>query len=166
MTNDEYIALISREPLPEMIMQGNGYKYIKKSILKREILLIYGGNTRFEVIDKVVSKNGLYGTGLLHYKHPVSGEWMYESGMAAIPHDKGMKLNYPALKAAVFKNAVREIGVWFGLTLNLDIDDAEPEGEVSMKAEPDIIILKKYGNAVKTGDDKTKKEIEENYNII
>lgn len=33
------------------------------------------------------------------------------------------------------------------------------------KPEPDIIILKKYDNACKNGDEKTKLEIELNYNI-
>jgi hypothetical protein len=165
MSNEEYIDLISREPLEFMIEQGKGYRYIKKSVLKKELLKIFGGHTKFEVTDKSVSINGLYCTGLFHYKHPVSGEWLFESGMAAIPHDKSMRLNYPALKAQIFKNAVREIGVWFGQTLNLDTDDAEPE-ETSIKAEPDIIILKKYDNAVKAKDEKTIKEIEENYNIL
>lgn len=36
----------------------------------------------------------------------------------------------------------------------------------SLKADPDIIILKKYDNAVRARDEKTKKEIEDNYNII
>lgn len=33
------------------------------------------------------------------------------------------------------------------------------------KTEPDIIILKKYDNACKSSDEKTKLEIEANYNI-
>jgi hypothetical protein len=165
MSNEEYLELISKDPLDFMICEGSGYRYIKKSILKSELRKIYGGNTKFEVTDKVVSRNGLYGTGLFHYRHPVSNEWLFESGMAAIPHSKSMRLNYPLLKAQIFKNCVREIGPWFGETLNLEIDDTEPE-ELSTKAEPDIIILKKYDNAVKSKDEKTMKEIEENYNII
>jgi hypothetical protein len=37
--------------------------------------------------------------------------------------------------------------------------------EIRLKPNPDIVILKKYENAVKVGDEKIKNEIEANYNI-
>lgn len=135
MTTEDYIALINREPTPEMIEQGEGYRYIKKTVLKRELLKIYGGHTKFEVTREVVAKNGLWGTGLFHYRHPVSMEWLFEAGSASIPITKGMKLDFPALKTAIFKNSVKEIGVWFGLELNSDVDDAEPVGDIPVPPE-------------------------------
>lgn len=73
MTNEEYLERISKEPTTEMVKQGNGYRYIPKSILQKELLLLYNGHTKWEMMRETVSRNGLWGTGLLWYKHPVTG---------------------------------------------------------------------------------------------
>lgn len=125
MTIQEYISLISREPLT--IEQGKGYRYIKKSILQKELLFIYEGHTRWEMLRDTISKNGLWGTGILEIKHPVSGEWLHYTGTASLPHERKMRLNYPNLEAHCFINACKKIGVWFGQTLNIDEEDAMPE---------------------------------------
>lgn len=147
MTDQEYISLISREPTLDMVKQGRGYKYIKKSILQKELLTIYSGHTKWEMLRDTVSKNGLWGTGLLSYKHPVSGEWLYVSGTASIPHLKVMQLNYPNLEAHAYINACKKIGVWFGQTLNIDIDDLpfeEMDYKDDLPIEPDLKIKKEY----------------------
>lgn len=133
MTNAEYITLISREPTTEMVTEAKDkhgkllYKFIPKSILQKELLLIYEGHDKWDIIKETTSKDGIWGWGVLQIKHPVSGEWISKTGMAALRHDKNMKLNYPNLEAQCFKNACKKIGAWFGQTLNLYIDDAEPE---------------------------------------
>lgn len=141
MTNEEYVMQISREPTPEMVIDAKKpdgtieYKFIPKSILQKELLAIYGGHDQWEMIKDTVGKDGIWGTGVLKVKHPVSGEWIHKTGMGALKHEKNMKLNYPSLEAQCFKNACKKLGVWFGQTLNLDIEDLEPE-EFSM--EPKI----------------------------
>lgn len=127
MTNLEYIQALNQEPIPEMVKEGDGYKYIPKSILQYELLKIYNGHTQWEMIRDIVGKGGLWGTGVLKVKHPVSGEWLSNTGTASLKHDKVMKLNYPNLESQCFKNACKKLGKWFGQTLNLEVDDAEPE---------------------------------------
>ena len=66
------------------------------------------------------------------------------------------------------KNAIKNIANLFGRNLNRNIIEALPviQVEEKEKAEPDIIILKKYSNACEQGDEQTKKEIEDNYKIL
>lgn len=141
MTTEEYVTALNKEPTPEMIIEVKkkdgtlDYKFIPKSILQKEILSIYGGSDQWEMIRDTVGKDGLWGTGILKVKHPVTGEWITKSGMGALRHEKNMKLNYPSLEAQCFKNACKKLGVWFGQTLNLDIDDLEPD---AFGMEPNI----------------------------
>lgn len=131
--NVEYLELISREPTAEMVTdvkdkEGNiQYKYIKKSLLQKELLDIYGGHTKWEQLRETVTTKGLYGVGRLEYRHPISGEWLSVTGTASLPHDKKMRLGFPALEGNCFLNAVKKIGVWFGQTLNNTIEDIMPD---------------------------------------
>jgi len=149
--NVEYLELVSREPLPEMVTEvkdkeGNLlYCYIKKSLLQKELLDIYGGHTSWEMLRETVTTKGLYGVGKLSYLHPISGEWLSVTGTASLPHDKKMRLGFPALEGHCFLNAVKKIGVWFGQTLNQSVEDVMPdeiEGEdelVSPEQEQETI---------------------------
>jgi len=140
MTHQEYITLISREPTVEMVKEVKNkkgeleYRYIPKSILQRELLTIYDGHTKFEMLRETVGKSGMYAVGLFHYKHPVSGEWLFVSGTASLPHDKHLRLGFPNLESHCFLNAVKKIGPWFGQTLNTSQEDAMPD-EDDMKGE-------------------------------
>ena len=129
MTELEYLQQINQEPTPDMVKQGNGYKYIPKSILQEQLIRIYNGHYQWEMIRDTVSKNGIWGTGVLKIMHPISKEWLSYSGLAYIPHEKAMKLNYPSMEAQCFKNACKKIGTWFGMKLNIEIEDAEPQDE-------------------------------------
>lgn len=129
MTEQEYIDYISREPLESMIRKGNGYLYIPKSILQKELLLLYKGHTKWEMLRDSITKNGLWGTGILHYKHPVTNEWLFVTGTASLPHEKKLRLGFPSLEAHCMINACKKIGVWFGQTLNIEEDDAMPDDE-------------------------------------
>jgi len=169
MTTEEYVALLNREPTPEMIIEVKktdgtlDYKFIPKSILQKELISIYGGSDQWEIIRDTVGKEGLWGTGVLSVKHPVTGEWIRKTGMGALRHEKNMKLNYPSLEAQCFKNACKKLGVWFGQTLNLDIDDLEPEAfGMEPKIDSDHTIsaqweaikekLESFDNAADAGD--------------
>ena len=159
MTNKEYIDLISREPTPDMISEAKNkageveYRYIKKSILQRELLNIFQGHTKWDMERDTVTKGGLWGKGVLHYKNPVSGEWLFVSGTASLPHEKKMRLNYPSLESHCMINACKKIGVWFGQTLNISEEDAMPDedlGDDEQGIEDDaknvIEKLKEYSN--------------------
>ena len=159
MTQNQYIEAISREPLPHMIKEGTGYRYIPKSILQRELLKIYDGFTRWEMLRETVVNNGLWGTGRLEYKHPVTNEWLYVTGTASLPHDKNMRLNFPNLEAHCMINACKKIGVWFGQTLNKDQEDAMPDEELPViqqskaRLKPDSKIMAKFLKAVEERDE-------------
>ena len=151
MNTTEYLGKISREPLPEMIKEVKDkageleYKFIPKSVLQSELLKIYEGNDQWEMIRDTVNKDGMWGTGVLKVKHPVTGDWISKTGTASLRHEKNMKLNYPNLEAQCFKNACKKIGVWFGQTLNLDIDDFEPEAyNIEPKVESEHSIQKEW----------------------
>lgn len=133
MTNEFYIQQISKEPTKDMVREFKNkageveYLYLPKSIIQKELLSIYEGHTKWEMLRETVGKVGMYGTGILHYKHPVSGEWLFVTGTASLPHEKKMRLQFPNLESHCFLNAVKKIGVWFGQTLNLNDEDAMPD---------------------------------------
>ncbi len=133
MNNALYIQQISKEPTKDMVREFKNkageveYLYIPKSIIQKELLSIYEGHTKWEMLRETVGKVGMYGTGILHYKHPVSGEWLFVTGTASLPHEKKMRLQFPNLESHCFLNAVKKIGVWFGQTLNLNDEDAMPD---------------------------------------
>ena len=141
MTSQEYIDYVSKEPLPEMIKEVRNkkgeleYRYIPKSILQRELLKLYDGNTKWEMLRETIGAKGMFGTGNFHYKHPVSGEWLFVSGTASLPQDKKMWLGFPALESHCFLNAVKKIGVFFGQTINISQEDAMPDEE-QLQEEP------------------------------
>ncbi len=138
MNNAIYIDRISKEPTNDMVREMKNkkgeveYLYLPKSIIQKELLNIYEGHTKWEMLRETVGKVGMYGTGILHYKHPVSGEWLFVTGTASLPHEKKMRLQFPSLESHCFLNAVKKIGVWFGQTLNLKDEDAMPDDTVQL----------------------------------
>lgn len=142
MTNKDYTELISREPTPDMVKEVRNkkgeleYRYIPKSILQRELMTIYDGHTKFEMLRETVGKSGMYAVALFHYKHPVSGEWLYVSGTASLSHENKMRLSFPNLESHCFLNAVKKIGVWFGQCLNTSQEDAMPDEDDMGGEEP------------------------------
>lgn len=151
MTNLDYLNIISQEPTSDMISENrdkNGdlqYRYIRKSVLQKELNRIYEGHVRWEMLRDSITKNGIWGTGRLEVKHPVSGEWLYFTGVASLPHERRMRLNYPKLEAHCMINACKKIGVWFGQTLNIDEEDemldSEEETPVMNIADERLEIL-------------------------
>ena len=141
MEHIEYINLVSRNPLPEMITEVKNkagelqYCFIKKSVIQRELREIFVGHTRWEMLRETVLPKGMYGVGRLEYKHPVSGDWLSVTGTASLPNDKKMRLGFPSLESHCMLNAVKKIGPWFGQNLNMDIEDKMPD-EVPFEEEP------------------------------
>lgn len=164
MTEEKYIEYISEEPsqvqTSEPGADGQTYRYIKKSHLQQELLTLYRGYTKWKMLRDSVTNKGMWGTGLLKYKHPATGEWLYVTGTASKAHDEGMRTNYPTLEANCFVNACKKIGVRFGQTLNVDQEDKETEAEAPAhqkkllggRLKPDIDIMRKFTSAIAKGD--------------
>lgn len=158
MTQKQYLEIISREPLDFMVKDGQGYRYIPKSILQSELLKIFEGNIRWEMLRETVVNNGLWGTGRLEYKNPATMEWLSVTGTASLSHDKNMRLNFPNLEAHCMINACKKIGVWFGQTLNKDQEDTMDDGvpviqQAKQKLKPDSKIMTKFLKAVEDKDE-------------
>lgn len=138
-----YIDVISREPTLEMVKEVRNkkgdleYRYIPKSIIQMQLLLIYGGSDSFEMLRETIGKAGMYGTGVLKVKHPFTGDWICKTGTASLPHDSKLRLGFPNLESHCFLNAVKKLGVWFGQTLNNKEEDSMPDDE-TMDKEPDV----------------------------
>jgi hypothetical protein len=110
------------------------YRYIKKSVIQKELLKIYEGHTRWEMLRETVTAKGMYGVGRFEYRHPVSKEWLSVTGTASLPHDKKMRLGFPSLEGHCLQNAVKKIGVFFGQTLNQSIEDKMPDETIDEDA--------------------------------
>ena len=129
MTYQEYLTQIGEQPTADMISEHRNshgeveYRYIRKSVLQAQLNTIYSGNIRWQMLRETITNNGLFGAGVLEVKHPVSGEWLSFTGVASLPHDKTLRLNYPRLEAHCMVNACKKIGPWFGQTLNVEEDD-------------------------------------------
>ena len=147
MTYENYLEEITRNPSPDMVsehLNSHGeveYRFIRKSVLQAQLIRIYKGNVRWEMMREVVTNNGLYGAGKLEVKHPVSGEWLHYTGVASLPHDKVLRLNYPKLEAHCMINACKKIGPWFGQNLNVDDDEMESFDDTANMHEEKLEIL-------------------------
>lgn len=140
MTNEQYLALINQEPTE--VEDGDGYQYIKKSVLQQQLIEDFNGTDSWEMIRETVTKTGMYGVGRLSYIHPATGVVVIKTGTAAISHsDSKMPMDFPALEAACIKNSAKKIGRRYGMYLNVDKEDEEPASEVPVinVANEDII---------------------------
>lgn len=65
------------------------------------------------------------------------------------------------------KNAIKNICPLFGRNINRDILEYVPRetSEENVKMKPDIVIIRKYENAIKAGDEKAIEDILNNYEI-
>ncbi len=129
MTHVDYLNAIDREPLPQMVRRTpEGFLYIPISVLQPELLLLYQGFTRWEMLRDTVMRDGLWGVGKLHYRLPFGdNEWVFQTGTASIPISKKMRLSYPSLEIHCMLNAAKKIGPWFGQNLNRNEDDEVEE---------------------------------------
>lgn len=160
ITETDYVKYISEEPKFVETSKGKEYRYIKKSILQKELLELYGGYVKWKMLRETVTKEGVWGTGVLKFRHPVTNTWLYFTGTASKNHDEGMRYNFPSLESNCMVNACKKIGIRFGQTLNVDEEDGEggspdikpKDKTVKGRLQPDTNIMKKFMAAVEKGD--------------
>lgn len=113
------------EESPRIVKDNaDGSEYVPISCVQEDLMTGYGGNTKMELLRERYHSEGLSGVGRLHYKHPVTGEWLFQDGSASIPFSKGMRLDFPSLSGHIVLSCAKKIGKRFGRDLNRDIEDA------------------------------------------
>lgn len=132
---DEFLEFVNQEP-PEIFIEEHpmvkGVKYIPIGNTELTLDKIFQ-YWKVEILKTEVMFNSIAVTVRVHYKHPISGEWMSQDGVGAVgvQTDKGftaadlahikqdavMKA-LPAAKSFAIKDAVDHIGKIFGRDLN------------------------------------------------
>lgn len=167
MSEEEYYDYLNKEPVVTKTNPDGSY-YCPISYVQEQLMQLYRGNTKFELLRENIGTKGSYGVGRLHYKVPYSGEWLFQDGSASIPHDKGMRLDFPALASHIMLSCAKKIGKVFGRDLNRDIEDApiQLEPEISgTKIKPDMDIMRKYEKAIAEKDESTIRLLTSIYSI-
>jgi len=114
-----------------LVTNSDGYLYIPITIIQAELMLIYEGYTKWEMLRDVVTEKGVWGVGKLHYRLPFGDqEWLFQTGTASIPITKRLRLSYPSLEVHCILNAAKKIGPWFGQNLNRDKEELDEETEI------------------------------------
>jgi len=133
--DDEFLEFINQDPDDRWLEDHpmvKGVKYLP--IGKVELLLtkIYQ-HWRVEVLREGQLLNSVYCTVRLHYRHPITKEWEFQDGVAAVPAktDKDAKASdmsaiksdavmtgLPAAKSFAIKDAADHIGKIFGRDIN------------------------------------------------
>lgn len=135
VANDEFLAVVNQEPPKAFIKDhplAKGVKYIP--IDKVEMMLTKIFQTWYvDVLKTGQLLNSVEVTIRLHYKHPITQEWLHQDGVGASPIqvDKGenasnlsaiknnaIMLALPAAKSFAIKDAAENIGKVFGRDLN------------------------------------------------
>lgn len=149
----KYLDDISREPLEAMIRKNKDeFLYIPLSIVQAELRLIYGGMTKWEMVEVGGNKEVIWGYGKLHYKIP-NGEWLFQTGTASLPVSNKMRLIYPSLESHCILNAAKKIGPWFGQNLNRDKEDEMAEEVPVVQVTEDVLDeqIKKSKSLIELG---------------
>lgn len=132
---DQFLEFINQEP-PEAWLEDHplakGVKYLPIGMVELLLTKIFQ-QWRTEVRREGQLMNSITCTVRLHYKHPITGEWDWQDGVAAVPAktDKGAKASdmsaikseavmtgLPAAKSFAVKDAADQIGKIFGRDLN------------------------------------------------
>jgi len=132
---DDFLEFVNQDPPTIFIekhpmVKGVEYIAISNTELTLDKIFQYW---KVEVLKSEVMFNAIAVTVRVHYKHPVSGEWMSQDGvgavgvqtdkgetaanLAAIKQDAVMKA-LPSAKSFAIKDAVDHIGKIFGRDLN------------------------------------------------
>lgn len=132
---DDFLEFINQDP-PEIFIEehpfAKGVKFIAISNTELSLDKIFQ-YWKVEVLKTEVMFNSIATTVRVHYKHPISNEWMSQDGvgavgvqtdkgktaadLSAIKQDAVMKA-LPASKSFAIKDAVDHIGKIFGRDLN------------------------------------------------
>lgn len=153
-----FAQLLDTKPRPEWVKKN---PFIKKEVGGQKVPIDYlptkvvrklrwaiFPESKTEIIEVKNIFNAIVATVRFHYRHPVSGEWMFEDGTSAmdVQTAKGAKamdaasINANAVQKAAgaaktyaLKNALKEFGELFGGGLN---DEIEYEIMESVYEEP------------------------------
>ena|ERR1700743_1306706 len=147
MTNEEYLALINQEPTEVKAADDGDYDFQPISHIKNELDVVFGGDWSFDLDRETVGKGEAIAKGTLTYRHPVIGSYVWRSGTAAIVLEKGLRMDYPKLEAAVLLNAAKKIGKRFGRDLNKDREDAPVVVETQTEIDPELEAVTEQLNA-------------------
>jgi hypothetical protein len=132
---EEFLAFINTDPPETWLEQhplAKGVKYVPIGRVEWLLDRIFQ-QWKPEVLNISTMFNSITCTVRLHYKHPVTGEWTYADGVAAVPAktDQGAKASdmsaikseavmtgLPAAKSFAIKDAADHIGKIFGRDIN------------------------------------------------
>lgn len=188
---DNFWNYLQEEPPLEWTLEGTSeltnekYRYIPIDILEFLAETVFGGyadkiiNTTVQQIDKFIAititvevdycvgkKSGIATVVVENNYRFIDGKLTLNKGAnKPIPAAFLLKTATPLCLTEARKNALKNICNLFGRNLNRNIEeDVLPIINIAdEKVEADFIIKKKYLNAVTSGDEKTKKEIESQY---
>ena len=172
-----YLPIDVLEALVERVF---GHKFTETSSIETSIIhtnnsAVVTTRVRFEYGFDLYSKKVNVGVASVY----VEDNYHWENGKIKM-HTIGQKPTKalqmlttatPLSLTEAKKNAIKNIANIFGRNLNRNVAEALPEVHSDVigdktKPDPDVIILKKYKNACDSGDEKTKQEIENNYNML
>lgn len=167
----KHLAWLNKEPR-EVRTNPDKSLYVPIHIVQADLLEMCQGRTSFEILSTTENHEWLSGCGRLHYVDPISKEWLFQDGMAAVSNTGNLRLDYPALGAHILLNAAKKISSRFGQNLNRGIEeglvinekdalDSKYRVKDSDKVYPDARIIEKY----KIADPITKAIIENAYII-
>ena len=173
---DTFVTLMNQPPKPEWIKEHpyiktevivNGYKqkvpYKYLPIERVEFLLkTIFKQYRIEVTGQGTAFNGVWVTVRVHYKDPISGEWLFHDGIGAQQlqtkagtsatdlaniNNGALSMAFPLAKTLAIKDACDHFGKLFGSDLNrkddiaysfdvtlIDFDENHPNFEKAVKA--------------------------------
>jgi len=120
---NDYLTWLNENP---RVVKENPDKseYVPISCVQEDLFFGFGGNTKFELQRESLHNKGLVAVGRLYYKHPFSGEWLFQDGSAALPYMGGLHLDFPNVHARVLLSCAKKISRRFGQMLNRDLEDA------------------------------------------
>lgn len=161
---DTFVTLMNQPPKPEWVKVHpfiKGYKYLpieRVEFLLKTIFKQY----RIEVTGQGTAFNGVWVTVRVHYKDPISGEWLFHDGIGAQQlqtkagtsatdlaniNNGALSMAFPLAKTLALKDACDHFGKLFGSDLNrkdeigysfdvtlIDFDENHPNFEKAVKA--------------------------------
>lgn len=133
----QFNAILNRQPPRALVRTLNGVLYLPIRYHKRLMQQLFLGQTKSEVISYMPIFNEITLHLRLWYLHPITGEWLHDDGVGAVPimqdantkvaefamHKKANALVtcLPKCKTEAYKNATKELGTIFGSDLNRKI---------------------------------------------
>lgn len=133
--NDQFLQVVNVNPPKQFIKNhpmASGVKYIPIDKIEMMMTKIFQ-SWYVEILREGQILNSVFVTVRVHYKHPITKEWLHQDGTGAVPIqvDKGQNasnlsaiksnaitLGLPSAKSYAIKDACEHIGKLFGRDLN------------------------------------------------